>query len=155
MELSQDERKRGFGAMDYHYKKNGIEILKEDDAARRTRLARYIVDAGEGKLSGSNIQRITNSKKEEGKTVRRRLILYAELCKEAAGDTGMMPVFWKWYPKHHQFSHLCEDQVRDCGNPMDHWCYADEDAIGHAVHIAESWHAKTLHRLVIEKHRIE
>ena len=68
MELSQDERKRGFGAMDYHYKKNGIEILKEDDAARRTRLARYIVDAGEGKLSGSNIQRITNSKKEEGKT---------------------------------------------------------------------------------------
>ena len=86
---------------------------------------------------------------------RRRLILYAELCKEAAGDTGMMPVSWKWYPTHHQFSHLCEDQVRDCGNPMDHWCYADEDAIGQAVHVAESGHAKTLHRLVIEKHRIE
>ena len=86
---------------------------------------------------------------------RKHLILYAELCKEAAGDTGKMPVLWKWYPKHHQFSHLCEDQVRDCGNPMDHWCYADEDAIGQAVHVAESGHAKTLHRLVIEKHRIE
>ena len=87
---------------------------------------------------------------------RRHLILYRELVKEAIESRGHQQqgwLLWKWYPKHHLFSHL-EKEICLSGNPAHNWCYADESAIGDAVHIAETCHASTLHRLVIEKHRI-
>ena len=87
---------------------------------------------------------------------RRHLILYRELVQEAIESrahqqTGWL--VWRWYPKHHLFSHL-EKEIYISGNPADNWCYADESAIGDAVHIAETAHASTLHRLVMQKHQI-
>ena len=83
---------------------------------------------------------------------RESMILYHELGREAfeSGDAGYTP--WKWYPKCHLMGHI-ELQIISNGSPSKSWCYADESAIGDAVHCAESCHASTLHRTVIQKHR--
>ena len=89
---------------------------------------------------------------------RKHLLLYVELGKETLGNLahqGNGWVSWRWYPKHHLFSHCVEDQVRTSGSPAENWCCQDESAIGECVAVAENCHAATLHRLVIEKHRID
>ena len=82
---------------------------------------------------------------------RRHCLLYAEMGRRAEQDPW---VVWRVYPKHHLFLHIVEEQVGAEGNPKDSWCYLEEDAIGRAVSIAESGHASTLQKLVIQKHRL-
>ena len=43
---------------------------------------------------------------------------------------------------------------RHAGNPRGHWCYMDESEIGAATRLAEVSQPKTLHRCIIEKHRL-
>ena len=86
---------------------------------------------------------------------RRHCLLYAELTKTVEQENASRNwCRWKLYPKHHLFLHCLEDQVLQSGNPRDNWCYLDEGSIGHAVKIAESAHVTTLHRVVIQKHRL-
>ena len=90
------------------------------------------------------------------KFARQHLILYGELGKIALETCQHQQsgwILWRWYPKHHLFSHF-ETQVAQSGSPSESWCYRDESAIGDCVHVAESCHPNTLHRLVIDKHRI-
>ena len=90
------------------------------------------------------------------KLARKHLILYAELGQEGlkrAEHQGTGWIAYRWYPKHHLFSHF-EIQVAESGSPADNWCYADESEIGVCVKTAESCHPLTLHRLAIEKVRI-
>ena len=85
------------------------------------------------------------------------MALYGELNRESAEQGRHLTLGWipyKWYPKFHQFVHVMEDQIKSSGNPRDHWCYADESAIGDAVDVAEHCHSKFLHRNVITKHRL-
>ena len=89
---------------------------------------------------------------------RQHLLLYAELGKEALRTGAHLEagwVFWRWYPKHHLFSHCIEDQLLYSGNPIDHWCYWDESSIGDCVKVAETCHPSSLHRSIIDKHRID
>ena len=87
---------------------------------------------------------------------RKHLILYSDLGRRYLEsrmhlDEGWL--MWRWYPKHHLFSPF-EAKVATAGSPADCWCYADESAIGEAIVLAETCHSSTLHRLVIEKHRL-
>ena len=41
------------------------------------------------------------------------------------------------------------------GSPAANWCYQDEGAIGECVLVAESCHSNTLHRLIMQKSRID
>ena len=87
---------------------------------------------------------------------RKYLLLYAELGKEALRERAHIEdgwVHWRWYPKHHQFSHF-EQQVKVSGSPHLNWNYADESFIGECVKIAEQGHPRTLHRLLADKMRI-
>ena len=87
---------------------------------------------------------------------RKYLLLYAELGKEALRERAHIEdgwVHWRWYPKHHQFSHF-EEQVKVSGSPHLNWNYADESFIGECVNIAEQGHPRTLHRLLADKMRI-
>ena len=91
------------------------------------------------------------------KLAREHLILYADLGRHARESldhqrTGFL--MWRWIPKHHLFSHF-EQQVFRLGSPAGNWCYWDESAIGECARVAESCHSKTLHRLIMRKHRIE
>jgi len=87
---------------------------------------------------------------------RRHVMLYAELSLEVF--KSMRPneiwLFWKMYPKQHQLIHCLEEQLAFCENPRDHWCYADESAIGLSVKTAESCKPRNLHRAVIGKYRL-
>ena len=90
-------------------------------------------------------------------SLRQHLILYADLGRQALEGrahlrTGFL--MWRWMPKHHLLSHF-EQQILEGGNPAHHWCYSDEAAIGDCVKVAEKSHSNTLHRLVMEKNRIE
>ena len=82
------------------------------------------------------------------KLCREAMILYSELGRPCSD--GYAP--WKWYPKCHLMGHI-EMQIITSGSPEKSWCYSDEAAIGDAVDVAESCHASTLHRLVIQKYR--
>ena len=86
---------------------------------------------------------------------RRSLMLYAELRREFinSGPRSVIDM-WKLYPKMHLLLHVVEDQVLTAGSPVECWCYADETEIGAAVRVAESCHPSTLHRTVIQKHRL-
>ena len=87
---------------------------------------------------------------------RKHLLLYADLSKESLDDRRHLVhgiCHWKWVPKHHLFSHF-EQQICNCGNPAEHWCYADESLIGEIAQVCEGCHPNTLHRLVIQKTRI-
>ena len=77
---------------------------------------------------------------------REGMILYSELCRPSE------PKPWKWYPKCHLMGHI-EMQIITSGSPEGSWCYSDEAAIGDAVEVAETCHASTLHRLIIQKYR--
>ena len=82
-------------------------------------------------------------------------ILYAELGRLHMESRKFQKIGWfRWrmYPKHHLFIHCCEDVVASAGNLRDCWCYRDENEIGLAVDVAESGHATTLHRTVVEKY---
>ena len=88
---------------------------------------------------------------------RRHLLLYTELARESLAGVDWQRngwMMWRLYPKHHAFQHCIEDQVSVCGNPTECWNYGDESFIGEAVKLAESAHASTLHRLIIQKYRI-
>ena len=88
---------------------------------------------------------------------RRSLMLYAELSmQELNGRSWQTSGFfvWRLYPKMHLLLHCLEDQVSVAGNPRESWCYVDESEIGAAVGVAESVHPSTLHRAVMEKHRL-
>ena len=88
---------------------------------------------------------------------RRHISLWAELGLEALDNLSHQHSGWvsfRYYPKHHLTLHCVEDQVANSGNPRRNWCYMDEDAIGKAVAVAEELHAKTLHRSVVERHRL-
>ena len=67
-------------------------------------------------------------------------------------DTGWFK--YRWYPKHHLFIHIVEDQIATCDNPREHWCYGDEDFIGDMVLVGESVGPTVLHRSVMQKYRI-
>ena len=87
---------------------------------------------------------------------RKHLLLYADLSKESIQSRIHQKhgrCFWKWAPKHHLFAHF-EQQIATCGNPAEHWCYADESLIGEVAKVCEGCHPNTLHRLVIQKTRI-
>ena len=87
---------------------------------------------------------------------RKHLLLYADLSKESIQSRIHQKhgrCFWKWAPKHHLFAHF-EQQIANCGNPAEHWCYADESLIGEVAKVCEGCHPNTLHRLVIQKTRI-
>ena len=64
-----------------------------------------------------------------------------------AAARGRPQVLYRFYPKHHLFLHVVEEQPAQSGNPALNWCYGDESAIGDAIKVAESAHAATLHRL--------
>ena len=61
---------------------------------------------------------------------------------------------WKLYPKHHTLQHVLEDQILVSGNPVDHWCYADESAIGAAITICPTLQYNCLQTSLIRKHRL-
>ena len=61
---------------------------------------------------------------------------------------------WKLYPKHHLLQHVLEDQILVSGNPVGHWCYADESEIGAAVSLAATLQYHCLQTSVIRKHRL-
>ena len=88
---------------------------------------------------------------------RRCLMLYVELYMEELHErnwqrTGFL--VWRLYPKFHLLQHCLEDQVHLSGNPRESWCYCDESEIGAAVNVAESVYPSTLHKALIEKHRL-
>ena len=88
---------------------------------------------------------------------RKYLILYAQLGKEALDERQHLEdgwVHWRWYPKHHLFSHF-EEEVQTSGSPLLNWCYSDESFIGEEVRVAEKSHASTMHRLLADKARIQ
>ena len=88
----------------------------------------------------------------------RCLMAYSELYQASLENrewqsTGFM--LWRVYPKFHLLQHILEDQMRAEGNARESWCYPDESEIGAAVCVAELSHPSTLHRLVLQKHRLE
>lgn len=103
------------------------------------------------------LRRLPYNDLEASRLGRQHLLLYAELGKEALEDRTHQTegwIKWRWYPKHHLMSHCIEDQISVSGSAAESWCYADEGAIGEAVHVAESCHASVLNRTVIDKYRI-
>ena len=82
---------------------------------------------------------------------RRALLLYVELHKNTL---HRCKTCWHYIPKMHLMVHVLEDQTATSGNPTESWCYLDESEIGAARKVAESNHPSTLHRVVIEKHRL-
>ena len=95
--------------------------------------------------------------KATAKYCRRHIMLWAELGLESLQALGHQQTGWvmyRFYPKHHLTLHCVEDQVEVSGCPRESWCYMDESAIGDAVHVAEAVHSSTLHRAVIERHRL-
>ena len=79
------------------------------------------------------------------------LMLYVEL---AGKKLNRCQKCWGIVPKLHMMVHILEDQTLSAGNPIECWNYQDESEIGAARKVAESGHANTLHRLVIDKHRV-
>ena len=75
-------------------------------------------------------------------------------AKGLAAARGRPQVLYRFYPKHHLFLHVVEEQPAQSGNPALSWCYGDESAIGDAIKVAESAHPATLHRLVMVKQRV-
>ena len=97
------------------------------------------------------------SAKKVGEFARKFLMANAELARESLDDNGGSYegfLIWKLYPKHHLLQHVLEGQILVSGNPRESWCYCDESEIGAAVKVAEAGHPSTLHRTVIEKHRL-
>ena len=92
--------------------------------------------------------------------MRRALILWNELRHQDIDtenpDNWQTRGFflWKLYPKHHMLQHLLEDQMLITGNPVGHWCYADESEIGAAVSLAATLQYSHLQTSVIKKHRL-
>ena len=84
---------------------------------------------------------------------RRHLVLFAQLGRQTAmTDTTCRA--WRWTPKHHLWIHCLESMLR--GEPesaMQHWAYADEDAIGRAAEVAEAVHVRQISRSVMERYR--
>ena len=80
---------------------------------------------------------------------RQHLLLYQQLSLNAL-ETKPEGYDWRLFPKHHLWLHTLEDTE---ANPRDEWCYADESEIGKCADLAESMHANSLHRGVLEKYR--
>ena len=73
---------------------------------------------------------------------RKHVALYLSLAEDTRREDEWL--LWRWKPKHHMLLHLSKEQAARMGNPRNWWCYADENAIGIAVSIAESVHPSTL-----------
>lgn len=87
----------------------------------------------------------------------RALILWAQLQQADLDNNNWQTrgfFLWKLYPKHHLLQHCVEDQILISGNPVGHWCYADESEIGAAVSLACTLQHRCLHVSVIKKHRL-
>lgn len=91
---------------------------------------------------------------------RKALILWNELRQEDIdpnnGNNWQTRGFflWKLYPKHHMLQHVLEDQILVSGNPVGHWCYADESEIGAAITICPTLQYSCLQTSLIRKHRL-
>ena len=82
---------------------------------------------------------------------RRHLQLYEALSVEAA---ALEIKAWPLKPKHHQFSHLAEEQSATLGNPRKFWEYCDEDFVGFAADTASTHkHPNTLESNVMMRLR--
>ena len=97
---------------------------------------------------------------EAAASCNRALILWSEL-RQADIDPDNIDnwqkrgyFLWKLYPKHHMLQHVLEDQMLVTGNPIGHWCDADESEIGAAVSLAATLQVQCLHVSVIRKHRL-
>ena len=88
---------------------------------------------------------------------RQHIVLFSELSREALASENHRRTGWmayRFYPKHHLFVHLCEEELFTTGNPMDYWCYLDEDAIGIAITAAKGQRVSYLHRSLILKYNL-
>ena len=88
---------------------------------------------------------------------RRHLELYLELARHYIDDLNFLDTEWvryRWYPKHHLFSHLVDDDLAFCDNPRDCWCYGDESFLGEMIGVAEAVNAKVVHRSVMTTFRL-
>jgi hypothetical protein len=100
------------------------------------------------------------SMQEAAISCKKALILWGELRNEdidPANANGWQKrgyFLWRLYPKHHLMIHIFEDQMLISGNPIDHWCYADESEIGAAVSLAQTLQYSHLHTSLIDKHRL-
>ena len=87
------------------------------------------------------------------KTCREHLILLKQLGIDAL-VTGTHQrhdfVARAWKPKFQFFGNF-DTEVASSGTPMNNWCYGEESSVGETMHVAESGHANTIHRLVIAK----
>lgn len=92
---------------------------------------------------------------------RKALILWNELRQEDIdpdnADNWQTRGFflWKLYPKHHLLQHVLEDQILVSGNPVGHWCYADESEIGAAITQCPTLQYDHLQKSLIKKHRLQ
>ena len=81
----------------------------------------------------------------------RHLSLYHDLSHDALINLCIYGTFWNIYPKHHLCCHIFGESQT---NPRDEWNYEDESEIGKCSQAAELLHPKTLHRSLIERHRV-
>jgi hypothetical protein len=92
-------------------------------------------------LLDSEAQFVSDAAKAEFKDVGNNLGgMYARLAAMAFARELKM---WKTSQKHHQWMHLCVDQIVN-GNPKNFWCYGDEDLVRIMIGISHSVHPRTL-----------
>ena len=83
-------------------------------------------------------------------SARRHLILYNAL-NVAVGDEKR----WRWYPKHHIFLGVCEEQPSSFGNIAESWSYSEESEVGIAAIFAETCHNRTVHHMAMQKYALK
>ena len=129
--------------------------LESDHAQQRFLIVKHLSSMYRHLQSGEGIPSLL----EAASCCKRALILWSELRRadiDPNNPHGWQHrgfFLWKMYPKHHLLQHVVEDQVLVTGNPVDHWCYADESEIGAAVCLAATLHVKCLHTSLIRKNR--
>jgi len=92
----------------------------------------------------------TRSRHIVAASARRHLILYNAL-NVAVGDEKR----WRWYPKHHIFLEVCEEQSSSFGNIAESWSYSEESEVGIAATLAETCHSRTVHHMAMEKYTLK
>jgi hypothetical protein len=130
--------------------------LDTDHAQQRFLIVKHFCSMYKHLMSGVGL----GSLLEAAASCKRALILWGELRQadiDPNNPNGWQHrgfFLWKMYPKHHILVHLLEDQMIASGNPVHHWCYADESEIGAAVDLAATLQVHCLHVSVIRKHRL-
>ena len=88
---------------------------------------------------------------------RRHVALYLDLAREGLKTKEQLNLNWfpyKFYPKHHLFIHLVEEDTANWGNMKEHWGYLDENEMGISTRIASKQHCSFVHRSLVEKYRL-